>query len=275
MRKYLSYIRLGLTAGVILIYYNLRYLRKFSKHPQDYPFEYRYQTIRRMVLKVLKRFHVDYQVTGFDNFEKLGNEKCFIISNHHSDADPLVMIAIHKKPITFVSKKEAFDFPIVGNALRGLEAFSLDRENLMNQIGQIRDIVSHLKDENKPQLVVYIEGTRNRNPENDCLPFHAGTLKIAKMAGVKVLPVTIYGTSRILTKNSYLKKYPAYLNYRKTIDYTKFEQFDSNLEAVNLKKEFDDDIDRIRKIDLDYIYNQKLSKRRKALETIIDLKKFS
>ncbi len=274
MRKIISYIRIGLTAGVILLYYNFRYLRKFARNPQKFTFEYRYKTIRRMVLKVLKHFHVDYQITGFENYKNLKG-KCLIVSNHHSDADPLVMIANHEDPITFISKKEAFDFPIIGNCLFALEGFSLDRENLMNQISQIRDIVAHLKDENKPNLVVYIEGTRNKSPQNDCLPFHAGTLKISKMAGVPVVPVTIYGTSRILTKNSYLKKYPAYLNYREIIDYGLLENFDTNDEAAKLRKAFDKDINRIRKLDAEYVYKEKLSKKRKALETIIDAKGLS
>ena len=273
MRKHLSYIRLGFTAGVELIYYNLRYLRKFSKNPSKYPFEFRYKIIRKMVLKVLKHFHVDYKIEGFDAYKQVKG-KCFIVSNHHSDADPLVMVANHEDPITFVSKKEAFDFPIVGNALRGLEAFSLDRDNLMNQISQIRDIVAHLKDETKPNLVVYIEGTRNKSPEDGCLPFHAGTLKISKMAGVPVVPVSLYGTSRILSSKSYLHKYPAWIHYQEPIDYTKHDPFDTNEEAAKLRKQIDNDIDRIRQLDLDYIYNQKhLTKKRKALETIIDIKR--
>lgn len=274
MRKYLSYIRIGLTAGVGLIIANFRYFRKFAKHPEKYSFEYRYETTRRIVTKVLKRFHVDYKVKDFENYEKV-NGKCLIVSNHHSDADPLVMVALHEKPITFISKKEAFDFPIVGNALRGLEAFSLDRDNLMNQVHQIRDIVNHLKDESKPNILVYIEGTRNRNPEDGCLQFHAGTLKVSKMAGVPVVPLAVYGTSRILNGKSYLKKYPTFVEYMEPIDYAKLEKFDTNEEAANLRKEIDKRLDEIRQKDLDYIYAQKLSKRRKALETMIDIKRLS
>ena len=204
MRKYLSYIRIVLTVGIRLIYANLRYFRKFAKHPEKYPFEYRYNITRKIVLYVLKKFHVDYHQTGYENYTNL-HRKCLIVSNHHSDADPLVMVALHEKPITFISKKEAFEFPIVGNALKGLEVFSLYRENVMNHINKIKQIVAHLKDETKPDLVVYIEGTRNRQPEDGCLPFHAGTLKITKMAGVPVVPMSIYVTSRVLTKKSYLK----------------------------------------------------------------------
>ena len=251
MRKILSYLRIGLTAGVGVVYYNLRYFRKFAKHPDKYPFDYRYRIVRKMVRFVLKHFHVDYKVDGFNNFSDL-NQKCLIVSNHHSDADPLIM-----------------------NVLRALEAFSLDRDNLMNQISQIRDIVAHLKDETKPNLIVYIEGTRNKHPENGCLQFHAGTLKISKMANVPVVPVTIFGTNRILSGKSYLRKYPAFVEYMRKIEYFKYEDFDTNLEAANLRKQFDKRLDEIRQKDLDYVYAQHLTKRRKALETIIDIKRLS
>lgn len=274
MRKILSYLRLGLTAGVRLIYVNLRYFRSFARHPEKYPFEYRYKIVRKTVIYVLKHYHVDYKIEGFENFLDL-HGKCLVVSNHHSDADPLVMIANHEKPITFISKQEAFDFPVIGNGLKALEGFSLDRANVMNQITQIRDIVAHLKDENKPNIVVYIEGTRNKNPEGDCLPFHAGTLKISKMAGVPVVPMTIYGTSRILSSKSFLKRYPVFLNYLKPIDYSKYDNFDSNTEAVKLKELIDKTIDEVRKKDFEYVVNQRLSRRRKALETIIDIKKSS
>lgn len=274
MKKYLSYLRIGLTAGVILTYYNLRYLKRFSRHPEKYPFDYRYKVIRKMVLLTLKHFHVDYKVDGFENFSDL-QKKCLIVSNHHSDADPLIMVAIHEKPITFISKKEAFDFPIVGNALRALEAFSLDRDNLMNQVHQIRDIVAHLKDESKPNLVVYIEGTRNKKPENPCLPFHAGTLKITKMANVPVIPVAIYGSSRILSGKSYLKKYPAFVEYMPKIEYYNYEVFDTNEEAAKLRKAVDKRLDEIRQKDLEYVYSQKISRKNKARETIIDIKRLS
>lgn len=272
IKKLLSYIRLILTAGVAVVFYYLIYFAKFNRHPDKYSMEYRYKKVRKLVLYVLKCFRVDYVVSGYDKFLDLQG-KCLIVSNHQSDADPLVMIAKHEKPITFIAKKEAFSFPFIGAALKCLEGFSLDRENLMNQISQIRDIVAHLKDESKPNIVVYIEGTRNKHPEDACLPFHAGTLKIAKMAGVKVVPIEIYSTFRILSKKHYLKHYPVFLNYDDPIDYSKYEKFESNEEANLLRETFDKKIDALRKLDLDYIYNLKMSDKHKALETMIDIKR--
>ena len=87
--------------------------------------------------------------------------------------------------------------------------------------------------------------------------------------------MTIYGTSRILSSKSFLKRYPVFLNYLKPIDYTQYKDFDSNTEAVKLKAIIDKDIDESRKKDFEFVTNQRLSRRRKALETIIDIKKSS
>lgn len=274
MRKLLSYLRIGLTAGVAILYTDLVYFRKYSRHPEKYPLEVRYKRIRKLVTYVLKCFRVDYHIDGLEKFSDL-HEKCMIICNHHSDADPLIMVALSPKPITFVSKKEAFDYPIVGRLLKLLNAFSLDRENLMNQIHQIRDIVIHLKDPTKPNIVIYLEGTRNKEPEKGCLPFHAGTLKIAKMAGVRVLPFAKFGSSRILTKNSYLKHYPLHAKFLDFVDYSKFNNFDSTLEAENMRNLFDQEIDKLRTLDFEYINKQKISKKRKQLETKIDIERMS
>ena len=95
------------------------------------------------------------------------------------------------------------------------------------------------------------------------------------MAGVPVVPVQIYGTLRILSKKHYLKRYPVFLNYDESLDYKTFPTFESNEEAKRLRLDFDDKIDALRKRDLDLIYNLKISDKRKALETAVDIKRIS
>lgn len=274
MRKILSYLRIILTAGVVILYYHLVYFIKYSRHPEKYPYELCYKRVRKLVIFVLKCFRVDINVDGYEKFSDL-QEKCMIPSNHHSDADPLIMIALSPKPFLFVSKKEAFKYPIVGRVLKLLHAFSLDRNNLMNQIGQIRDMVANLKNPNEADMLVYIEGTRNRTPEKESLPFHAGTIKIAKMAGVKVLPCAILGTSRILTKKSYLRRYPVHVKFLDPIDYSKYEKFDSFIEAEVVRNKIDESLDNMRSLDFDAINAMKISKKKKTLETRLDIERMS
>lgn len=263
-----------MTAGMIVVIYNIIYFRKFSRHPEKYSFAYRYQIIRKMVLYILKCFRVDLYIDGYEKFSDL-QRKSMIFENHLSDADPLIIIALSSRPISVVSKKEAFSYPFIKNALRALDAFSLDRENLMNQISQIRDMVAYLKDEKRPNLLLYPEGTRNRKPEEACLSFHGGSLKICKIAGVDILPIVSFGASRIFTTKSYLKRYPVFIKICDPINYSKMEKFDSNEEAKNLRKFFDQEIDKLRSLDYKEINSRKLSQKKKELETRIDIKRMS
>lgn len=267
--KILRYIKTILIAGPMILFNHFVFNIKFARHPEKYSFEYRFKKAQKEIRFVLKLMHVDYKFDGLDKFYNL-KEKGLIISNHLSDADPLILIANSTKPVTFISKIETFKFPFVGKIAKALEVFPLDRKNLMNQVGQIRDIVNFLKDPSKPSVIVYIEGTRNRHPETPCQDFHPGTLKIAMMAGVPLISVATYGTFRILDKKSYTPRVLTQfkvLNIRQPKD---FKGANTNDLAVEMKKEIDKEVDNMRKIDVEFIKNQKMSKKRKEKELLVD-----
>lgn len=267
--KILRYIKVLLICGPVIIFYHFRYTRRFLKHPERYSLEYKYQKIRKEIVFVIKRFKIDFIA---HNYEPVANlkEKSLIISNHLSDLDPLFIIAMSEKPITFIAKKEMFDFPFVGKAAKVIEAFSLDRQNIMNQIKQIKDVVTYLKDPTKPSVIVFIEGTRNKHPENPCLEFHAGTLKIAQMANVPLVITSLYGTFRVLDKKSYLRKFPVFASYIKTIEADRVKTLNTVELAESLKKEIDAEVDLLRADDKKYILDSKNCKRRKASEILVD-----
>lgn len=266
--KILRYIKVILLSIPVILYYHFRYTVRFLRHPEKYSLEYKYQILRKEIIFVMKRFKVDFKSLGQENI--LSEEKKLIICNHLSDMDPLFLIAMSEKPITFIAKKEAFSFPFIGKAARTIEAFPLDRQNLMKQIQQIKDVVSYLRDKSKPSVIVFIEGTRNRLPENPCLEFHPGTLKIAQKAECPIVLNAIYGTFRILDKRSYLKKYPIYSSYIKTLDVDYVKNMNTTEVAPMLEKEVNTEVDSLRSLDKKYILESNNSKRRKELETIVD-----
>ena len=243
---------------------------KFARHPEKYPFEKRYKVIRKEIRFVFRRFHLDYKTKNLESFYKL-NRKCLIISNHLSDFDPLAFVAVSEKPITFVCKQEVFNFPFVGKVAKALECFPLDRKNLMNQISQIKNLVSYLKDENKPSVLVFIEGTRNKDPGAPCLDFHPGTLKVALMANVPLYLSSIYGSSRILDKKSYIKKYPVFFDFIRLIDTEEAKAYNTTQLAPMLQKETNEAVNAQRALDKEYINALRMSKKRKELETRFDI----
>lgn len=268
--KILQYIKAILICGFPILFYHIFYMCRYARHPEKYPIEKRYAVVRKEIRFVFKRFHVDYQIQNYEMFSKL-DEKCLIISNHFSLFDPIALIAYSEKPLTFVCKKETMKMPFVGKVAKAIECFPLDRQNLMNQIDQIRNVVSYLKDNTKPSVLIYIEGTRNKNPALPCLEFHPGTLKIAQMAGVPLLCGATFGSFRILDKKSHIKRYPYFFKFFKKLSGGEAKSYKTTELAPILEKETNDNVCLLRKLDEDYINNLKMSDKKKKLETRFDV----
>jgi hypothetical protein len=69
----------------------------------------------------------------------------------------------------------------------------------------------------------------------------------------------------------YLPSYPIFYNYGKTRTPEEIADMKSIDIATMLQKEIDDKIVDIKKQDKDEVYKRKISLRRKALETIVDI----
>lgn len=269
MRKFFQYVKVVLICGPAIIYYHFRYMIRFAKHPEKYSLEYRYKIVRKEIRMVAKHFHLDYNIENLEQFTS-NKEKAVLISNHLSFFDPIIIIANSEKPVAFVAKKEVFKYPFAGKVAKALDVFGLDRNNLMAQLGEIRKVVDYLKDPEKPSVIIYIEGTRNRHPENPCLEFHPGTLKISQMAGCKLMIGATYGSFRTLDTKSWLKKYPCYFKIIDSISAEEAKKLKTTELADKLKENINQQVDEFRRMDIAYIEAMKISDKRKALETKVD-----
>ena len=269
MRKFFIYLKVVFMCGPCIIYNFFRYL-KYTRHPEKYPFDKRYAMVRKEIMFVLRRFHIDPKIEGYDIL-KNAKKPALVISNHYSLMDPVMLIACSERPITFLSKKENLKMPIVGQILKILQTFTIDRKNVLSQVRTLQQIGEYLKDESKPHVVIFIEGTRNKHPEGDTLEFHPGTLKIAYKANCNIVSSTTYGTFRILKLSSYLKKYPFFWKIGEPIkpeDYTGKNTIDL---AAEMRQKMIEEVNQFRVLDREYIYDEKISVKRKALETVVDL----
>lgn len=267
MRKLLQYLRVALTVGFPIIFSPI-YLNKYIKHPEKYPLEVRWKRIQKLIRKVLNAFHVDYIIEGKENIPQ--NERYLGISNHLSMVDGLTYIALSDKPVTFAAKEETLKMPFVGKVFRALNGVALDRKNVMNQLNEIKMIVGQIKDENMPLMFIFPEGTRNKNPQEPCLEFKGGSLKLAYMAKVSILPISTYGSFRVLDKKSYLKRYPIYVKFDKPVTPEEYKDIQTVALADQLKKQIDNNVNAMRPLDKQYVYQEKLSEKRKEKETRFD-----
>lgn len=269
IKKLFSYIRIVFTAGIAFLYYYFFYLKRYAKHPEKYPLEKRYKIAKKLMSKIIRAFRIELHVDGLDKINKVDG-KILFISNHHSELDPLIYLNIMKKPVTFAAKQEALDMPFIGTAFKAIEGVALDRANIMNQLEEIKRIVSMIKSEDKPNVTIFAEGTRNKHPENNCLEFKGGSLKLGYMANVAIVPIAIYGTFRIFSIKHYLKRYPVYVTFFDPVLPNEYKQIKSVDLADTFKIKIDENVNRFRALDKKEVFAQKLSRKRKLFETIND-----
>ena len=69
--------------------------------------------------------------------------------------------------------------------------------------------------EHNPNLdwVIFPEGTRNKNPNQDILEFHHGTFRPAFKTGSDIVVMALFGTFRVLKIHDNSKNYPVEIKY--------------------------------------------------------------
>jgi 1-acyl-sn-glycerol-3-phosphate acyltransferase len=122
--------------------------------------------------------------------EHLGNGgACVVVSNHQSNLDPIVYLALSRGSLRIMTKRELFDVPLLGAALRALGMVKVDR--LTPDRTTIQDESARNLAEGVP-LLVFPEGTTSRRGE--LLPFRAGAFEVAVASQVSIVPACVLDT---------------------------------------------------------------------------------
>lgn len=206
-------IKAGCTAGVKMLFANMTWLGRYSRHPEKTPFEKRYKRLRKICGCVLRQLNVDTYVTGLENIPE--EAVCFF-PNHHSAFDALAIITTLDKNTTFVCKKEIGKYFILGNAARSINAEFIDREDLRQSLKLMSRVKDDLAAGNK-SWIIFPEGTRSKDIVAPLLPFHHGSFKPAMSAGVPIVPIALYGSFRALKTKPEFKRYPVQIAFLKPI----------------------------------------------------------
>lgn len=149
----------------------------------------------RVVIKVSgTRVHVE----GLENLKEI--KSCILVSNHLSHYDiPILFLSL---PISFrmVGKMELFRMPLFGQAMRALGFVPVVRDNSEGSQKIFREM------EKKFSLGQSVwmapEGTRFQGAGIG--QFKTGAFYLALRTGQPIVPVCIYGTDKVLGKNSLL-----------------------------------------------------------------------
>ena len=205
-----KYLRLIFTAGIRIIWDFIFYISRYARHPEKYPLEVRYARIHKLVVYVIDCFRPDFKTKNIEYLKELEKEnKTFLaVCNHQSNMDPITMLYYSEKPLSFVAKKETSKFPFVGKIIKALDGFFMDRSDLRQSLKVMIELSKRFE-KGDLSYMIFPEGTRNKELDKQILlPYKAGALKSAKKAGVKILPVCMYGNFRLLSTRCNYKRIP-------------------------------------------------------------------
>lgn len=145
------------------------------------------QEVLRFSFRVLQGLQVD----GLDNVPEQG--ACLIVSNHCSWLDPPVLgCSLAHRQLHFMAKKELFERPGLGQVIRALGAFPVERGQADRK--SLRLALELL---GRGRIVcLFPEGTRgNGGPMR---AWQVGVAMLAHHAGVPIVPAALTGTRNLL-----------------------------------------------------------------------------
>lgn len=238
-----------------IIYSYFSWMNKYAKHPEKADLKIRYKKLHKLLYKISKGLQVDFYIEGE---EHILNQEALYVCNHMSAFDPLAILSIFDKPISVVAKKEAKTMPIIGKCLQCIDGMFMDRKDLKQSIGIINKVSDDLSNGTKSWLI-FPEGTRRKDLQHHILDFHSGTFKAAINAGAPIVPIAIYGTTRVLKLKPQYHRYPVHIKFLKP--YTKEDY--QNLNSDQLAELIQNDIERAVVYDLRIKDHEKMLKMRK------------
>lgn len=161
--------------------------------PQDVPSKFWQWKFGKVAEMVRQASNIKLEVTGCEKLPK--DSRYLLVSNHRSLFDPVTMADVFKKEkFIYISKPTNFKIPIAGKIMHKCSCMPLNREDNREALKTIIRAANYISDD-VASVVIYPEGTRNKN--DALLPFHAGSFKIAKKAGVPVVVVAMMNTDTV------------------------------------------------------------------------------
>ncbi len=143
---------------------------------------------------------VKVRVEGLD---RLDPKQAYIFAaNHQSQFDIFAMQGCFNFDFRWLAKKELFDIPLFGRAMRQSGAIPIDRSRGRQAVKSLNEAAKRIAE--GTSVVIFPEGTRNSGGK--LLPFKTGGMVLAVKSGVPLVPVAICGTDKVLPKGKSLTR---------------------------------------------------------------------
>ena len=140
--------------------------------------------------------NIKVKVIGKENL--LHGKPQIFMANHQSDFDILIALAYIPVQFRWIAKKELFNIPFFGAAMRSAGYIEIDRHNQEKALQSIDEAALRIR--KGKSIMTFPEGTRSRDGEIKA--FKQGAFHLAINSGVSIVPVSIIGSGRIMPKRS-------------------------------------------------------------------------
>ena len=127
------------------------------------------------------------------------SEACIFMANHVSNLDPPALIPNLPGRTSIFIKRSLMKIPILGYAFKLGEFIPVDRTGDAGDAQLAVDEAQKVLAD-RLHITSFVEGTRSR--DGRLLPFKKGPFYLAKDSGAPCIPVSIYGTEKILPPGS-------------------------------------------------------------------------
>jgi 1-acyl-sn-glycerol-3-phosphate acyltransferase len=139
---------------------------------------------------------VDSRIQGSFNIY-LDRPQIFM-ANHQSVFDIFVVLAQLPAQFRWIAKKELFEIPVFGGALRRTGSIEIDRKNRERAMVSIDEAARKIRE--GKSVMTFPEGTRSR--PGQIRDFKKGVFHLAMKAGVPLVPITIIGSGEVMETKS-------------------------------------------------------------------------
>ena len=120
------------------------------------------------------------------------------LSNHQSAFDIFALLAFLPVHFKFVLKEELMKIPLLGPTMRGAGYIGIARDDARRALKSMQQAADKIR--NGASVVIFPEGTRSLDGRIQA--FMPGAFHLAIRCGCDIVPVTIDGSSKIMSKGS-------------------------------------------------------------------------
>jgi 1-acyl-sn-glycerol-3-phosphate acyltransferase len=141
------------------------------------------------------------QVDGRENF--VAGHACIFMANHVSNLDPPALLSNLPGRTGVFLKRSLMNIPVLGYAFKLGEFIPVARSGNAASAQESVAAATRLIQKGV-HIMTFVEGTRSK--DGRLLPFKKGPFYLAFETGAPCIPVSIYGTEKLMAKGSFAIK---------------------------------------------------------------------